>query len=368
MSAQRARWAVSAEHRSAHPGIAGVPWWGAIVLAVALTTVGFAVDAAAGDKQLTTVFAALYALGCVVAVLAVQQSGLFTAVIQPPLLLFCSVPGAYFLFHGAHVSGLKNLLINCGYPLIERFPLMLFTSAVVLIIGAIRWLLAAVGHGAATAEAPAEAGPVAPAGPGLVESLVGRLTSLWGGGSEETTDRASRPRRHTIDRTARRGARRPPTDRAGRLRRPRSADTVDLEGQRPPRRRPRPGVGQDPERPVRSRRPRPAAGYGEAERPRRQRPRRDGDTVPPRPRRPRDPLRQPGRAGEPDRRAARYDPYETMDRQPPPRRPRVPSAPAADGTHHPISRVRYRGSGSGDAAPGRRMRDADPADSWQYDI
>ena len=49
------------------------------------------------------------------------------------------MPGAYFLFHGGAMDGLKDLLINCGYPLIERFPLMFFTSAMVLLIGMVRW-------------------------------------------------------------------------------------------------------------------------------------------------------------------------------------------------------------------------------------
>ena len=53
-----------------------------------------------------------------------------------------AVPGAYFLFNGAKFTGLKDTLINCGYPLIERFPLMLFTSAAVLLIGMARWYYA----------------------------------------------------------------------------------------------------------------------------------------------------------------------------------------------------------------------------------
>ena len=64
---------------------------------------------------------------------------MFTAVIQPPLILFCAVPGAYWLFHGAKFTGIKDLLINCGYPLIERFPLMLGTAGGVLLIGLVRW-------------------------------------------------------------------------------------------------------------------------------------------------------------------------------------------------------------------------------------
>ena len=48
------------------------------------------------------------------------------------------MPGAYCLFHGRKVGRLKDILINCGYPLIERFLLMLASSAV-LLIGMARW-------------------------------------------------------------------------------------------------------------------------------------------------------------------------------------------------------------------------------------
>ena len=108
-------------------------------IAVILTAVGFAYDAGSGNKELSTVFASLYVLGCIFAVLAVRQSGVFTAVVQPPLILFVAVPSAYFLFHGSQVGGFKDLAITCGYPLIERFPLMFFTSAAVLLIGMGRW-------------------------------------------------------------------------------------------------------------------------------------------------------------------------------------------------------------------------------------
>ena len=139
VSGQRARSAVTADHRSVHPNIPGVPWWGAVLIAVTATAIGFAFDAGSGDKELSLVFAAAYVVGCILAVLAVRQSSVFTAVIQPPLILFVTVPGAYFLFHGSTFTGLKDVLINCGYPLIERFPLMFFTSAAVLLIGMARW-------------------------------------------------------------------------------------------------------------------------------------------------------------------------------------------------------------------------------------
>ena len=110
-----------------------------MLIAVTATAIGFAFDAGSGNKELGLVFAAAYVVGCILAVLAVRQSSVFTAVIQPPLILFVTVPGAYFLFHGSTFTGLKDVLINCGYPLIERFPLMFFTSAAVLLIGMARW-------------------------------------------------------------------------------------------------------------------------------------------------------------------------------------------------------------------------------------
>ncbi|MFS0901307.1 DUF6542 domain-containing protein, partial [Mycolicibacterium litorale] len=141
MSGQRARSAVPADQRSVHPLFPGLPWWGAVVLAFTTTAVGFAFDAGSGSRELGGVFAACYVIGCLLAVLVVRQAGIFTAVIQPPLLLFVTVPGAYFLFHGSEIHGVKDLAINCGYPLIERFPLMFFTSAAILLIGMGRWYL-----------------------------------------------------------------------------------------------------------------------------------------------------------------------------------------------------------------------------------
>ena len=126
---------MAAEHRSIFPTLPGVPSWGAVLIAITFT----AFDAGSGGQELTVVFASAYVVGCIAAVLAVRQSGVFTAVIQPPLILFVSVPGAYFLFHNGTMDGTKEFLINCGYPLIERFPLMFFTSAVVLLIGMLRW-------------------------------------------------------------------------------------------------------------------------------------------------------------------------------------------------------------------------------------
>ncbi|WP_372511103.1 DUF6542 domain-containing protein, partial [Mycolicibacterium aurum] len=193
MAGQRARPSVAADHRSAHPNIAGIPWWGAVLTAVIASLVGFAFDAGSGGQDLTTVFAVLYVIGCLIAVLAVQQAGLFTAVIQPPLVLFVTVPAAYFLMRSGDIQGIKDILINCGYPLIQRFPLMFFTSAAVLLIGLARWYF---GKSAATAGAAAATDePAARPRSGRLSST---LSSLLGGASDteaEAADEQPRPRR-----------------------------------------------------------------------------------------------------------------------------------------------------------------------------
>src|ERR1700759_5734984 len=104
VSTQRARSGVEARHRSIHPNIAGVPWWTALLIAVTATAIGYGIDTGMGHKDLTNIVAGLYIAGCVIAVLIVRQSGVFTAVIQPPLILFCAVPGAYLMFHGGKIG------------------------------------------------------------------------------------------------------------------------------------------------------------------------------------------------------------------------------------------------------------------------
>jgi hypothetical protein len=170
-----------------------------VLVAVTFSAVGFAFDAGSGNKDLSFVFAAAYALGCIFAVLAVRQSGIFTAVIQPPLILFVAVPTSYFLFHGAHFTGIKDTLINFGYPLIERFPLMFFTAAAVLLIGMGRWY-----YGMSSRRAAERSTAKETTSGSRVSSVTSKMSSLLTGGAasdsdgedgEDTVDAAESPRR-----------------------------------------------------------------------------------------------------------------------------------------------------------------------------
>ncbi|EHB50039.1 hypothetical protein MycrhDRAFT_5426 [Mycolicibacterium rhodesiae JS60] len=321
-----------------------MPWWGAVLIAVIATTIGFAFDAGSGNKDLGNVFAAMYAVGCVAAVVAVRQSSIFTAVIQPPLILFVAVPGAYFVFHGAEFTGIKDTLINFGYPLIERFPLMLFTSAGVLLIGLVRWYFAMSGRPAPVA-APADSDD--DGAPGLFAGLAAKFTSAF---QRSTADEvAEEPPKHGIERpaTARRQAR------SGRPAK-RPAPTRSRHA--------RPPLEDITEAPERSRR------SSSADAPRRRRQPRDPNRVPPSSRRERrDPY------GAPPQRSSRFEPYEAYPSyepyppyEPPPRQRPPGRANGDSGSHHPVSRVRYRGDGE-DGQSQRPRRRSEWDESWPSD-
>lgn len=109
-----------------------------MLLAGGLTVLG-AVLALAGDEtSLGFGFRALYVIGCIAAVLAVRRRALFTAVTQPPLILFVvAVVTLYFLVSDSD-SGVKRLIFNVALPVAKLFPLMGWTFVAVLAIAAAR--------------------------------------------------------------------------------------------------------------------------------------------------------------------------------------------------------------------------------------
>lgn len=358
---------MTAAHRSIHPNVPGVPWWAAVLVALTATAVGFAFDAGTGNKELTNVFAALYALGCVAAVLVVQQSAIFTAVVQPPLILFFSVPGSYWLFHDAKIPDIKEILINYGYPLVERFPLMAFTSAGVLLIGLVRWYLALTARRSAADNG--DAATTAATG-SRIAGIGAKLASIWRRESADEKSQApvtgSRRRRTGQPAKAPDPARR---DRATK----RPGSTRARQG------RPSPdGPPESATERTRRRYPTRTQDAETAAEPRRPRSTRDPDL---RGRPPGEIRRDPHlRKGRPTTRSSRFDPYEPMESAEPltsygpRRRPPAHGTNSEAPTHHPVSRVRYRGAAKDDrpreeprATRARRTRPSDP-EHWEYDI
>ncbi|NMM83507.1 hypothetical protein B2J88_03875 [Rhodococcus sp. SRB_17] len=138
---QRARSGVPLDKRSLIVTVPGLPWWGVILLAAGLTSVGVLIDASGGGGELTSAFSTFYFLGCVFAVIAAANNSLFTAMAQPPLLMFVFVPLAQTLIGKDNSTALRDIAINVALPLVNRFPVMLGATVVVLAIGGFRYFL-----------------------------------------------------------------------------------------------------------------------------------------------------------------------------------------------------------------------------------
>ncbi|MGN7781768.1 DUF6542 domain-containing protein [Mycolicibacterium sp. 22603] len=370
----------SVSHRAVLPRIPGwpsglLPWWGAVLVAVTATLVGFAYHAGAGTGELGAVFATFYVLGCLAAVLLVRRSGIFATVIQPPLILFISVPSAYFLMHSGQISGLKDILINCGYPLIERFPLMFFTSVAVLAIGVARWYLDKQSAGSAEVSES-----TASDGPDLAERVARRLRRSQDPDAEERPARRSRrPREATARNAQERELRRTRTGQPSRARHNRppesdiaasaaAADRRERAATRERYGRPRPDEDLRDAPPRRARRTRDAAARDprESRQPRRTPPpsRSRAEDAP-------DPYERPRRRREYDSPYADYQPGyrppRPEDRYPQyPDHPEPPRRAASEGAHHPVSRVRYRSTDDDRRTEHRtRPRASHRRDDWE---
>ncbi len=346
------------------PSIPGVPSWGAVLIAVTFTTIGFAFDAGSGGKELTLAFAVGYAVGCVAAVVAVRQTGIFTAVIQPPLILFVTVPGAYFIFHSGAIDGVKDLLINCGYPLIERFPLMFFTSAIVLFVGLVRWYMGmSYGRTAPAAEAAEQSDSPFSAMTAKISGLLNRDSDDGDAAAAPASRRSSR---HSIERSkrpAKKTAAAKSTAGAARTRSGRPAKRAQPSRSRharPPETEIVDPVAERPRRPRSARRTTdPTVPPAESRRRTRSSSTREPRKQPP-PNERRSPYQRPDRH-------SRFDGFEPFE-------PHGTNGSngngSLNGTHHPISRVRYRGADEGDQRPQYRSTPRAArhrADTWEYD-
>jgi hypothetical protein len=124
--------------RSVLPSVLGIPPVAAVGLAAALTAIGVIVDLT-WVGNLSTVFTACHIAGCVVAVCWVRRSGLFGPMVQPPLLVAATVP-VFVLASGPPRpgQGVAEQLLVIGAPLVNAFPVMAWTTGIVLVLGLAR--------------------------------------------------------------------------------------------------------------------------------------------------------------------------------------------------------------------------------------
>jgi hypothetical protein len=250
-----------------------MPWWGAVLTALALTAVGALFDELT-SKTLGLPFEVLYTIGCVLAVTFVRRRSLFGPMVQPPLIMIIVAGVVLALFAGGPGS-LAAKALAIGPPLIGNFPVMAIATVLTVVIGAVRLILQRKPR------------------PGEDEDFPPPVRSV----RRDSAGRDDRepPRREPAQRPA--GARTRPTPPPGRDR-----ERMDRDRQQPPppQRQVPPGRGGNPPG------GRPAAPGGGAQR---------GGAVPPRP-------ASPGRGGGAG--GGRPGGGQGRPPQPPPRRPRRP--------------------------------------------
>ena len=130
--------AVGPGERSVVRSLRGLRWWGALLLAAALSGAGLAIDMLASG-ELGVVFTACFAGGCILATAWARRDSLFVPLVQPPLLLAVGVPVVVAATGSLpRNGGLASTLLAVGGPLVNAFPTLAVTTAICLALGFVR--------------------------------------------------------------------------------------------------------------------------------------------------------------------------------------------------------------------------------------
>jgi len=117
--------------------VRGWPSWAVILLALGLTLAGTAVDGVTTGLLAWGLRIGFY-LGVLSAALLVRRGSVFTAMVQPPLVLVVGIVAGVLLFGPA--TGLRGNVISIASTVINTFPTMAVGTAGAVLIGLIRIL------------------------------------------------------------------------------------------------------------------------------------------------------------------------------------------------------------------------------------
>jgi hypothetical protein len=118
---------------SAVPTVRGLHSWGAVLVAVVFTGIGVVVELNGTSAQsVGWPLRILFVAGVVLAALAVRRGAIFTAMVQPPLVLAAAI------VVGGLLDGSGGGLLNTGLDVVRAFPLMVVGTAAAVVIGVIR--------------------------------------------------------------------------------------------------------------------------------------------------------------------------------------------------------------------------------------
>ncbi|KXO97339.1 Uncharacterised protein (plasmid) [Tsukamurella tyrosinosolvens] len=133
---QPSRSQVPVDERSVLATVPGLPWWGAVLTMLVFTAAG---ALASGEFAGANAGVLAMSVGAVVAVLAVRNRALFTAMVQPPLIIATAIP-LYRWFSLPSPRKTSQILTDVLFPMISLFPWMFWTTVAVLVIGGVRLL------------------------------------------------------------------------------------------------------------------------------------------------------------------------------------------------------------------------------------
>jgi hypothetical protein len=143
--------------RSLMATVLGVNPAAAVGVAAALTAIGVAIDLLRVGT-LSTAFTVCYLTGCVLATAWVRRSGVFWPMVTPPLLMAVAVPVVVLVAGTPRPgAGVAQRLLVIGAPLVNGFPIMAWTTGIVLALGAFRLITQRV-NGRPRGRAAARAG------------------------------------------------------------------------------------------------------------------------------------------------------------------------------------------------------------------
>lgn len=114
----------------------GLPWWGALLILLAIAAVGGIVDTVSGG-QARGGFNWGIVVASVVAILAVRRSGMFPIVIAPPIVYSIGSGGMLYIRSGG-LHDKRVLFDGAANWLVYGFPAIAIATASVLIIAGLR--------------------------------------------------------------------------------------------------------------------------------------------------------------------------------------------------------------------------------------
>ena len=114
----------------------GLPWWGALLVLLAIAAVGGIIDTVSGG-QARGGFNWGIVIASVVAILAVRRSGMFPVVIAPPIVYSLGSGGMLYIRSGG-LHDRRVLFDGAANWLVYGFPAIAIATACVLIIAGLR--------------------------------------------------------------------------------------------------------------------------------------------------------------------------------------------------------------------------------------